>query len=439
MKKTGLLLFIFLSSFVLNAFAADSLNIKLNRLFNSKHIDSLNNLGKASFRTQNYQQAGVYFKKSLNLKMKNPDKNNTSIAASYNNIAIIYGNNLNKKNSALFYFSKAKAYYEQKAGLKDVRMKIYQAYSKAWEQLGNSDSALVYYKQYSELNKELFNIRNNQKIKKLESAIEHKNWEAEYTLLKREKEIIQLKSQNLFTLLVLSLAVLIFTIIVLVFIYQKRSTKTIIELDQAKTRLLRTQMSPHFLFNSLMSIQSFLIEGDVKGASKYLSLLARLMRLLLTYSRESFITLEQEIEISEYYLATEKLRFGDKINYKIEVAFDINKNDILVPPLMIQPALENAIVHGLMPCNRNGKLLLKFTKKENLLEVIVEDTGVGYKSEISKSLHTKKSFSTDIIKERIKLIKRRFKIEITYAIEEINIDDHDCPGTRVTFNFPIES
>ncbi len=328
--------------------------------------------------------------------------------------------------------------YEEMVHLKDVKMKICQARSFAWEQLGNSDSALKYYKQYAAISKELFDLEKIQKIKKLETAIELKNWEVDYTLLKKEKEISQLKSQKLFTLLVLSMVVFVFVIIILVFVFQRRKTKTSIELDQTKTRLLRSQMSPHFLFNSLMSIQSFLIEGDVKGASKYLSLLARLMRLLLTYSRESFITLAQEIEITEYYLATEKLRFGDKIDYKIEVAYDIDKNDILIPPLMIQPALENSIVHGLMPCNQNGKLLLKFSKTENVLKVTIEDTGVGFKSERSKSLHTKRSFSTDIIKERISLIKRRFKISITYSIEEINNDEHDCPGTRVVFNFPQE-
>jgi len=478
----------------------------------------LNNIAVVYKELELYNDALKYFKRSLLIKENNAKKNYVSLAAAYNNIAIIYGNeSINQKDSALLYLSKAKAVYEKinnKMGigniclnsgalylrkselgkadsclesalyifkdgrnikgiasaylniarlqlqkrhyqtalstldsaniyeemvkLKDVKMKIAQARSFAWEQLGNSDSALKYYKQYAAISKELFNLEKVQKIKKLESAIELKNWEVDYTILKKEKEISQLKSQKLFTLLVLSLVVFVLAIIVLAFVFQRRKTKTSIELDQAKTRLLRTQMSPHFLFNSLMSIQTFLIEGDVKGASKYLSLLARLMRLLLTYSRESFITLAQEIEISEYYLATEKLRFGDKIDYKIEVANDIDKNDILIPPLMIQPALENSIVHGLMPCNQNGKLLLKFSKKENMLKVAIEDTGVGFKSERSKSLYAKRSFSTDIIKERISLIKRRFKITITYSIEEIKSDGRDCPGTRVIFIFPQE-
>ncbi len=476
----------------------------------------LNNIAVVYKELELYNDALKYFKRSLVIKENKKNKNYVSLAAAYNNIAIIYGNkSINQKDSALLYLSKAKAVYERinnkmgigniclnsgalylrkselgkadsclesalyifKSGrnikgiasaylnqarlqlqknhfrtalslldsantyekmvhLKDVKMKISQARSFAWEQLGNSDSALKYYKQYAAISKELFDLEKIQKIKKLETAIELKNWEVDYTLLKKEKEISQLKSQKLFTLLVLSMVVFVFVIIILVFVFQRRKTKTSIELDQTKTRLLRSQMSPHFLFNSLMSIQSFLIEGDVKGASKYLSLLARLMRLLLAYSRESFITLEQEIEITEYYLATEKLRFGDKIDYKIEVAYDIDKNDVLIPPLMIQPALENSIVHGLMPCNQNGKLLLKFSKTENVLKVTIEDTGVGFKSERSKSLHTKRSFSTDIIKERISLIKRRFKISITYSIEEINNDEYDCPGTRVIFIFP---
>jgi tetratricopeptide (TPR) repeat protein len=392
------------------------------------------NIGLLYFRKKKLNKAESCFKTAF-IVFK--ELNNKGGIAS----VLFYQANLNiereEPKKALLLLDKALE-ISRKLRVKTLEKDIVKAYAAAYEKMGESDSALVYYKMFQQINEELINSKKLDRVKNLEQQIKMDRKDYEINLLKKDREINKLKQNKQFILILTLLFILLSVTIIFYQVTRKRSIKSEMQLSRAKTRLLRTQMSPHFLFNSLMSIQTFLIEGDVKGASKYLTLLARLMRLLLTYSRESYISLEQEIEISDYYLATEKLRFGEKIDYQITVDPDIDKNNVFIPPLMIQPALENAIVHGLMPCNKNGKLLLIFKKSNNKLIVLIEDTGVGYKTVKTNLKDKRRSFSTGIIKERIELIKKQFRQHISYQIEEINPELANCPGTRVIFEFPLD-
>ncbi len=392
------------------------------------------NIGLLHFRQKEYRKADSCFSAAYAIFTKNNNKNGIASVLFYKANLEIENNHL---ENAINYLNRA-FNISNNLQLNKLQKNILKAYSLTYEKMHNSDSALIYYKRYQHLSEELLNMKKLEKVKILEQkmTIDHKNFEI--NLLKKDKEIGDLR-QTRQDILIVTLIILLISIIIIS--YQqahRKKTQTEIELKKAKTRLLRTQMSPHFIFNSLMSIQSFLIEGDVKGASKFLTLLARLMRLLLTYSNESYITIEQEVEVTEYFLATEKLRFGDKLDYKIEVDNSIDKYNTFIPPLMIQPALENAIVHGIMPCKEQGKLSVCFKVTSENLIVEIEDNGVGYKSIKSKDKSGRKSFSTDIIKERIQLIKSQFNQKISYHIEEIDKNKQPCPGTRVTFTFPLD-
>lgn len=392
------------------------------------------NIGLLYFRKKKLNKAESCFKTAFAVFKEINNKGGIASVLFYQaNLSI----ERDEPESALLLLNQALA-ISRKLRVKTLEKDIIKSYAAAYEKMGESDSALVYYKKFQQINEELINSKKLNRVKNLEQQIKMDRKDYEINLLKKDREINKLKQNKQFILILTLLFILLSVIIIFFQITRKRSIKSEMQLSRAKTRLLRTQMSPHFLFNSLMSIQTFLIEGDVKGASKYLTLLARLMRLLLTYSRESYISLEQEIEISDYYLATEKLRFGEKIDYQITVDPDIDKNNVFIPPLMIQPALENAIVHGLMPCNKNGKLSLIFKKSNNKLIVFIEDTGVGYKAAKTNLKDKRRSFSTGIIKERIELIEKQFRQHISYSIEEINPNQTDCPGTRVIFEFPLD-
>ncbi len=412
-------------------------NMALTNYDLSKYNDGkgrvCSNVGLLHFRKNRLNIADSCYREAL--KVFKETNNKSGIAS-----VLLYKANLDIKkgnlNHAVELLKKALNICTE-LNIKGLQKNIYKSLAGVWEKMENPDSALVYYKKFHELNAELINLEKLNKIKGLEQQIEIEHKDYEINLLKKDSEINRLRQNRQFILILALLFVIVSIVIVFHQIDKKRKLKNEMQLSMARTRLLRAQMSPHFLFNSLMSIQSFLIEGDVKGASKYLTMLARLMRLLLAYAKESYITVEQEKEIIEFYLAIEKLRFGDKIEYIIKIDPSIDQHNTMIPPLMIQPALENAIVHGLMPCKQNGTLSVIFKKTLKNMEVIIEDTGVGYKAERSSIPH-KKSYSTNIIMERISMIEKQFGQKISYHIEEILSRDFECPGTRVIFKFPLD-
>ena len=193
-------------------------------------------------------------------------------------------------------------------------------------------------------------------------------------------------------------------------------------------------MNPHFLFNALSAIQSFLFDkADAQIAIQYLSKFAGLMRQVLEHSREPFITLEEEIQTLDNYLALQQLRHNHAFDYEISVSPDIQKWETLIPPIMAQPFVENAIEHGQIHLMEDGKIKVHFEKTDNQLTVTVEDNGVGRtKSKIQSKTKKHRSLATTITQERIQLLKKLKKQPFAFSIK-------DLPerGTQVIFQYPI--
>ncbi len=182
-------------------------------------------------------------------------------------------------------------------------------------------------------------------------------------------------------------------------------------------------MNPHFIFNSLNSINSFIASKDERSANKYLTEFSKLMRNVLEYSQEDLIPLSKEIEILELYMGLEHFRFKDNFNFSIKIDEKINKEECLVPPMLVQPFLENAIWHGLRYKQNKGVLDLKFTKKETFIEVLITDNGIGRtNSKASKTINQKKRKSTGInnVKNRLEIIQSLFKKNIEISIDDLN-------------------
>jgi len=138
-------------------------------------------------------------------------------------------------------------------------------------------------------------------------------------------------------------------------------------------------MNPHFIFNTLNSIQHFLVSNDQQSSLTYLSRFARLIRLIFQYSKERWIHLEEEIEFLELYLQLEELRFENKIKTHFEVDEELKRSadDWVIPPLLIQPLIENAFKHGLMHVEQGGQLKISFRQENTCLKCAIEDNGVG--------------------------------------------------------------
>jgi len=208
---------------------------------------------------------------------------------------------------------------------------------------------------------------------------------------------------------------------------------------ELEMQALRAQMNPHFIFNSLNSVNMFILENNKSQASEYLSKFSRLVRLILHHSQESFIPLDRELEALQLYLELESLRFEKRFDYKISVK-DIDTTMTKVPPLIIQPYAENAIWHGLMQKKEKGHLEIEIYGTEKILFCKITDDGIGRDraAELkSKSSLPHKSLGMRITADRLAMLQQQEKIETPIVVKDLVLPDGRAAGTEVLIKLPF--
>ena len=201
---------------------------------------------------------------------------------------------------------------------------------------------------------------------------------------------------------------------------------------------LSAQMNPHFIFNSLNSIHSFLLYEENENAEKYLVRFAKLIRQTLANSRVSCITVSEEYETLNNYVLLEKMRFKNNFSYRIDCNFKELPQHACIPPMLIQPYVENAIIHGLSKRTTDAELFIGFYKEGELLKVVIRDNGIGYKESIkNKRDNGHKSYGTQITEERLKSLQEKSKEGFSVSINHANEADSAFPGTEVQLTIPI--
>ena len=210
---------------------------------------------------------------------------------------------------------------------------------------------------------------------------------------------------------------------------------------QTEMAALRAQMNPHFIFNCLNSIQFFTAQNDAEKASDYLTKFSRLIRPVLENSKSERVTLTNELETLRLYMDMEAMRFGQKVQYLIEMADAVDADAIQIPPLLLQPYVENAIWHGLMHKDEGGQVRVLVTRpRPNHLRVAITDDGVGrakaaeYKS---KSATKSKSFGLQLTADRIALINQIYNTHTQVQVEDLTDPTGNPVGTRVVVEIPI--
>ena len=209
---------------------------------------------------------------------------------------------------------------------------------------------------------------------------------------------------------------------------------------ELEMQALRAQMNPHFIFNSLNSINMFILENNKLQASEYLSKFSRLVRLILQNSQEAFIPLDRELEALRLYLELESLRFEQRFEYKISVNDEVDTTMVKVPPLIIQPYAENAIWHGLMHKKEKGHLEIELFKKEKILFCKITDDGIGRKraAELkSKSSLTYKSMGMRITADRIAILQQQEQNNTFISVNDLVFPDGRPAGTEVLIKIPL--
>ena len=213
------------------------------------------------------------------------------------------------------------------------------------------------------------------------------------------------------------------------------------QINELKLTSLLSQMNPHFIFNALNSIKLYIINNEPKNAAHYLNKFSKLIRRILEASTTKETTLQEELETMDLYMTLENIRFNNEIDFQIKVDENLNLNAIKVPPLVLQPFLENAIWHGLSSKKEDKKVLLVITKKGNhFLKIKIKDNGIGRiasaKIKSDKSIN-RKSLGIDLSKERLGNFVNKLKSNYSIIYKDL-MQNEKATGTKVVIKIPLK-
>lgn len=340
----------------------------------------------------------IYFKK------EEPENAVASLKKAYS-LASHYGKTDEVKSSL-----KQLLEYYKSNGKQKESMALYEDFFKNFDQLIKKDSTLI--------DEKTFQVTED-RIKQLEKEKQLKD------------ELISKKNTFNYFLIGISALLLLLVGFIVKALYSIKTKNKEIALQS-----LRREMNPHFIFNSLNSVNQFISQNKELEANKYLSSYSHLMRNMMENSNKDFISLSNETEQLKKYLDLEHLRFQDKFDYQILIDDALDTEVVLVPNMLIQPHLENAIWHGLRYRETKGLLLLKFELNRGEISVIVDDNGIGLTQSAELKTRNQKvhqSRGVTNTKERINLLNELYKTNISFSITEKNSGE---TGTVVKIVFP---
>ncbi|WMN07509.1 histidine kinase [Marivirga arenosa] len=208
------------------------------------------------------------------------------------------------------------------------------------------------------------------------------------------------------------------------------------ELNEAKLQALQSQLDPHFVFNALNCLQNMVLDGNVIKTNDYLVKFANLMRTVLEHSRKKFILLKQEIDVVKTYLELQEIYYKNSFSYQINIDPNIDQETFMLPPMLIQPFLENALEHGIL--GNAGLITLDFELRKDFINIKITDNGVGLSEAKKRKNEEHKSIGTDIIRERISNYNEKYLTNLKLLIYELKDDNERVIGTRVELNIPYE-
>ncbi len=237
------------------------------------------------------------------------------------------------------------------------------------------------------------------------------------------------------TLIYILCGVIILGIVTLIYI-NKVSKQRRIANQKLALRSLKSQMNPHFIFNALNSVNSFISENDDRSANNFLTEFSTLMRTVMENSEHDFIPLSKELEILKIYTDLEYFRFKDKFSYELNIDPELNDFDFSIPPMLVQPYIENAIWHRLRYKESPGKLSISFQKDKDILRVCVQDDGIGRKKSAELKTKNQKAHASSAlqnIKSRIDLFNELHNMNIKVNVKDLT---DELTGTQVTLLIP---
>lgn len=446
------------------------------------------NLAIIYYRNQAYQKALQYSKDALSIKMQYNDIN--GLISTYNNLGLIYqsmdslpqsldmymksfelgsqrpgaaslyaGINITaialKLNDINMAYEYGQTAYDDAVRLNSVKLIKEAALNLALvqEKRNRFQDAFYYLEEAYGLQDSLFNEEITRKLTEKQLAFEYKKAAQQDSIqnaeriqnerINYEKRLGKQKLRLTILVFVLIFVVLLAFFVVYYYRNKQRIVNTALEKRamEIETSLLRAQMNPHFIFNSMNSIQNFISRNDSIQAERYLSKFARLIRLILENSSKGFVVIEDELSLIENYLEIEALRLDGKLSFTVNVAEVIDTEAVFIPSMLIQPYVENAILHGIVPKDDKGEIRIDIKEGVDCscLIVVIEDDGIGRIASQKRKQDAKhKSVGMRITKDRLALLSIHRQTKASVDISDVIVNG-EIRGTKVEIVLPIKT
>jgi tetratricopeptide (TPR) repeat protein len=408
-----------------NKYFGEALVIAKNQNDNTAISTRYSNLANTENVFGNYKKAQFYIfealkfadlakSKVLNLQLS------TTLARNYLNLdntkkAIETANYCLKLSKELSNEKELPAVYDilEKASLKENQL----------------TEAIKYQKLQLEAKDSLFSKSTNEKILELQTKYESEKKQSEIDLLTAQNQVNNVKIQQKNTLILSSIFALVSLLTTFYFWSRQRKQQEVQRSAEMKQRLLRAQLNPHFLFNSLNSIQRLYVEGKTETANDFIADFAQMMRDILEKTGRNKIPIYEEMDFIESYLSLEKRRLADKFDFEIIMDEEIRNSDYQIPSFIVQPLAENALMHGILPKNIRGKIEIIVRKiNDEKISISVTDNGVGYYSHKIKKEHNSKG---------MELITNRLGKNGKLIIEELKDENSAIIGTKIVLEINV--
>lgn len=414
------------------------------------------NMGIVYNSTGDYKQALEYIQKSLEINTAIEDKQR--MASDFNQLALLYLNApaamlatlgiapVARYNKVIEYEDRSIALAKE-IGSVDMQRDAWQTMSGVYEKQNNGIKALGAYKQYIVLRDSVINEDTKLNIARKEMQFDFEKREAVGKAENDKKQAIadaEIHRQQLVRNMVLGGSILLGVAAVITFVFYKKrrdaveiqkETEFNMQVTDTEMKALRAQMNPHFIFNSLNSISDYVHKYDTVTATEYTAKFAKLMRMILENSEKKEVTVEDDLSALELYMQLEQLRLHNKFTYTVTVDKDIDRHNTFVPPLLLQPFVENSIWHGIAKKKGEGHIGIFIKRQRMMLVCIIEDDGIGKASQLraNEAGGNNRSLGISITKQRIDILNTQKNtnagVQLTYL----------DTGTKVELTLPFET
>jgi sensor histidine kinase YesM len=332
----------------------------------------------------------------------------------------------------------ARLYYVM--AMKERRIEVDSLLSLAYRSKGDYRKSLIYNNSFYQGRDSLLMDKTSLKVSLLQSGMEVENERNRSAIFARESRVKALELTRTRLISGITAILIAVTALLLISYFRRKRLKSEQKAIAIEQKLLRSQMNPHFIFNSLASIQNFIYKEKREDAGEYLSRFSKLVRNILENSREEYVPLEKEIETISHYLELQKLRYSGRFEYAIVTDPGIDADNTWIPPMLAQPFIENSIEHGIKYKETPGHINIRFKLESQMIRFEVEDDGVGREKakEIEFRQNNKhKPLATSITQERLAAINKKLRTKIRMEIIDLEDGLGMACGTRVTFGIPV--